>query len=424
MYSSTRPVIASSKTRRHEAPAGGAPGPPVARGDPFPAGAQSRLGSARAADHVLGAVRLGSQGLFPPAGGGRIRGVRRVLFPRGGRDDPAVHGHLLHRIGHRGPARGVSAVRAGRAGAAIGLRPRQGAGRDGPGGGAGARPHGARSPGGPQAHARRPGRVVPGPGAGGVCPDGAVVLHRLADGIDTGFPRRDDRLPDAAVAPVRGAVPLARGASLAPGDHPAESGHLRAGGLPARPVSCRRSDRRGTAVDGSVDDRDARLLRPFLRGCARPGVPRRPQGAGMTVSDLPALNASLNGTSAVLLCAGYVFIRRKRIAAHRACMLLALLTSALFLVSYLVYHYHVGSVPYRGSGWTRPLYFTLLTSHTILAAAVVPLALVTVARAARRRFGRPVAVARYTLPIWFYVSVTGVVIYLMLYGPSGSRPAP
>ena len=144
----------------------------------------------------------------------------------------------------------------------------------------------------------------------------------------------------------------------------------------------------------------------------------------MTVSDLPALNASLNGTSAVLLCAGYFFIRRRRIAAHRACMLLALLTSALFLASYLVYHYHVGSVPYRGGGWTRPLYFTLLTSHTILEAAVVPLALVTVARAARRRFDRHVAVARYTLPIWFYVSVTGVVIYLMLYGPSGSRPAP
>ena len=130
----------------------------------------------------------------------------------------------------------------------------------------------------------------------------------------------------------------------------------------------------------------------------------------MTVSDLPALNASLNGTSAVLLCAGYVFIRRKRIAAHRACMLLALLTSALFLASYLVYHYHVGSVPYRGRGWTRPFYFTLLISHTILAAAVVPLALVTVTRAARRRFDRHVAIARYTLPIWFYVSVTGVVI--------------
>jgi len=144
----------------------------------------------------------------------------------------------------------------------------------------------------------------------------------------------------------------------------------------------------------------------------------------MTVSDLPALNASLNGTSAVLLCAGCFFIRRRRIAAHRACMLLALLTSALFLASYLVYHYHVGSVPYRGGGWTRPLYFTLLTSHTILAAAVVPLALVTVTRAARRRFDRHVAVARYTLPIWFYVSVTGVVIYVMLYGPSGSRPAP
>jgi len=135
----------------------------------------------------------------------------------------------------------------------------------------------------------------------------------------------------------------------------------------------------------------------------------------MTVSDLPALNASLNATSAVLLCSGYVCIRLRRIAAHRACMLLALLSSAVFLASYLTYHAHVGSVPYRGSGWTRPLYFTILISHTILAASVVPLALVTVARAARRRFDRHVAIARWTLPIWIYVSLTGVVIYCMLY---------
>ena len=138
----------------------------------------------------------------------------------------------------------------------------------------------------------------------------------------------------------------------------------------------------------------------------------------MTVSGLPALNASLNAASAVLLCAGYVFIRRKRVAAHRACMLLALLTSALFLASYLTYHYHAGSVPYRGSGWTRPVYFTLLISHTILAVAVVPLALITVARAARGRFDRHVKIARLTLPIWIYVSVTGVVIYWMLYPAS------
>ena len=135
----------------------------------------------------------------------------------------------------------------------------------------------------------------------------------------------------------------------------------------------------------------------------------------MTVSDLPALNASLNATSAALLCSGYVCIRRRWIAAHRACMLLALLSSTVFLVSYLTYHFHVGSVPYRGSGWTRPLYFTILISHTILAASVVPLALVTVVRAARRRFDRHVAIARWTLPIWIYVSLTGVVIYWMLY---------
>ena len=142
----------------------------------------------------------------------------------------------------------------------------------------------------------------------------------------------------------------------------------------------------------------------------------------MSVSELPALNASLNAASAVLLSFGYVCIRRRRIAAHRVCMLLALLTSALFLASYLTYHYHTGSMPFRGTGWTRPAYFALLISHTILAAAVVPLALVTVTRAARRRFDRHVAIARYTLPIWMYVSVTGVVIYVVLYGLAWPRP--
>jgi len=142
----------------------------------------------------------------------------------------------------------------------------------------------------------------------------------------------------------------------------------------------------------------------------------------MSVSDLPALNASLNAASALLLGVGYVCIRRGRIAAHRACMLLALLTSAIFLGSYLTYHYHVGSMPFKGTGWTRPAYFTLLISHTLLAATVVPLALITAARAARGRFDRHVSIARYTLPIWMYVSVTGVVIYIVLYGSAWPRP--
>ena len=142
----------------------------------------------------------------------------------------------------------------------------------------------------------------------------------------------------------------------------------------------------------------------------------------MSLADLPALNAVHNGTSAVLLAVGYVLIRQRRIAAHRTCMLLALVTSAAFLASYLTYHYHVGSVAYRGAGWTRPVYFTILITHTILAVAVVPLALVTVTRALRERFDRHVRNGRLTLPIRFYVSVTGVVIYLMLYG--AGRPAP
>lgn len=139
----------------------------------------------------------------------------------------------------------------------------------------------------------------------------------------------------------------------------------------------------------------------------------------MTVRDLPALNAVLNAASALLLIAGYVNIRRRAIPAHRACMLAAVTTSVLFLASYLLYHAQVGSVPYRGSGWIRGVYFTILITHTILAAAIVPLVAITLVRALRARFERHAAIARWTLPIWMYVSITGVVIYLMLYGPDG-----
>ncbi len=134
------------------------------------------------------------------------------------------------------------------------------------------------------------------------------------------------------------------------------------------------------------------------------------------VSLLPAVNAALISASALLLIAGYLFIRRKKIAAHKFCMLSAFTTSALFLVSYLAYHYQVGSVPFQGRGWIRGVYFTVLISHTILAAAVVPLVLVTVARALKGSFERHKRAARWTLPIWLYVSVTGVLVYWMLYG--------
>jgi putative membrane protein len=133
------------------------------------------------------------------------------------------------------------------------------------------------------------------------------------------------------------------------------------------------------------------------------------------VSDLPTLNAALNATSAVLLSLGYYFIRKKALAAHKRCMLAAFATSTLFLISYLVYHYHVGSVRFSGSGWIRSVYFTILLTHTILAAAIVPLVLVTLRRAWRARFDKHKRIARWTLPLWLYVSVTGVVIYWMLY---------
>jgi len=130
---------------------------------------------------------------------------------------------------------------------------------------------------------------------------------------------------------------------------------------------------------------------------------------------LPTLNASLNATAALLLATGYLMIRRRRVRAHRACMIAAFATSALFLLSYVIYHLNAGSKPFEGEGPVRLLYFVILVSHVVLAAAVLPLAIVTLLRALRGRFDRHAAIARWTLPIWLYVSITGVVVYLMLY---------
>ena len=139
----------------------------------------------------------------------------------------------------------------------------------------------------------------------------------------------------------------------------------------------------------------------------------------MTVTDLPALNACLNATSAVLLATGYVLIRRGRRVAHKRVMLAALVSSALFLTSYLVYHAHVGSVRFRGQGPVRTLYFTILLTHTVLAVVIVPLVAMTLVPALRGRFDKHRRLARITLPLWAYVSVTGVVIYWMLYRMAG-----
>jgi len=129
----------------------------------------------------------------------------------------------------------------------------------------------------------------------------------------------------------------------------------------------------------------------------------------------PVLDAGLNGTSAVLLVVGRGLIKRGQMAAHRAVMITALVSSSLFLTSYLYYHWHVGSVHFQGQGWSRPVYFSILISHTILAAVIVPMIIITLSRALRERFDRHRMIARWTFPLWLYVSVTGVVIYLMLY---------
>jgi uncharacterized membrane protein YozB (DUF420 family) len=135
----------------------------------------------------------------------------------------------------------------------------------------------------------------------------------------------------------------------------------------------------------------------------------------MGLSDLPALNATLNATSAVLLVIGYALIRRGHIRRHRAAMISACVTSTLFLTSYVIYHANIGSKPFTGRGPVRIVYFTILLTHVVLAITVLPLAFVTLARGLRGRFDRHVAVARLTFPIWLYVSVTGVIVYLMLY---------
>jgi putative membrane protein len=135
----------------------------------------------------------------------------------------------------------------------------------------------------------------------------------------------------------------------------------------------------------------------------------------ISIGDLPTVNAALNGTSALLLVAGYIAIRGRRPSIHRALMLSALGTSVLFLASYLFYHYQAGTTRFSGEGLTRLLYFVVLTSHTILAMAIVPLVIVTLYLAIRERFPRHRRIARWTFPLWLYVSVTGIVVYVMLY---------
>ena len=138
----------------------------------------------------------------------------------------------------------------------------------------------------------------------------------------------------------------------------------------------------------------------------------------ITLHDLPAINASLNATSCVFLVTGYVLIRARRIAQHRACMLAALTTSALFLICYIVYHAQVGSVRFPRYGFVRPVYFTILITHVTPAVTVLPLAIITAARGLRGDYVRHKRIARWTFPIWLYVSVTGVLVYVLLYQPT------
>ena len=138
----------------------------------------------------------------------------------------------------------------------------------------------------------------------------------------------------------------------------------------------------------------------------------------MSVHSLPAVNATLNALSGVLLLIGYAFIRAGHREQHRRVMIAAFTTSSLFLACYLVYHAQVGSVPFTRHGFVRPLYFTILITHVTLAAAVLPLAIITLSRGLKGRYPKHRAIARWTFPIWLYVSVTGVLVYVLLYQPT------
>ncbi len=135
----------------------------------------------------------------------------------------------------------------------------------------------------------------------------------------------------------------------------------------------------------------------------------------MTLSDLPAVNATLNTSSAILLTLGYIFIRRKKITAHRNCMIAAFCTSIVFLTCYLIYHFNVGRTTFTNPSWFRPIYLVILLTHTILAVVIVQMILITLNRALKARYELHKKIARWTWPLWMYVSVTGVVIYFLLY---------
>jgi uncharacterized membrane protein YozB (DUF420 family) len=148
------------------------------------------------------------------------------------------------------------------------------------------------------------------------------------------------------------------------------------------------------------------------------GYDPEPLKANLTIHSLPAINASLNALSGVLLVIGYALMRARRIDLHRRVMIAAFVTSSLFLICYLTYHAQVGSVRFTREGFVRPLYFTILITHVTLAAAVLPLAIVTLTRGLKGRYPRHRAIARWTFPIWLYVSVTGVLVYVLLYQPT------
>ena len=135
----------------------------------------------------------------------------------------------------------------------------------------------------------------------------------------------------------------------------------------------------------------------------------------IAVTDLATVNAGLNATAAVLIGAGFYFIKQKNIAAHKACMVAAMIVSAAFLTSYLIYHYNVGTVRFTKQGWIRNVYFPLLLTHTVLAVVVLPMVLRTFFLGWKSRFSNHVRIAKWTFPVWMYVSVTGVIVYLMLY---------
>ena len=242
------------------------------------------------------------------------------------------------------------------------------------------------------------------------------IFFCLADQLVSGFSRHYESGSFSHVDFVRGSLPFFRRFTVGEVDHEDQSSHLWCCFRPSHSVSGKLQFGSGFPLPVLLCSDNRGLCTGDVSDLIDAGpAPWSSESGMISISDLPHLNATLNGTSGILLVLGYLFIRRKQTNTHRVCMLGAFSASVLFLISYVIYHWYAGSRSFPGQGWVRPVYFSILISHVVLAVAIVPMALITLGRAWKEDFERHRRIARWTLPMWLYVSISGVIVYLMLY---------